>query len=216
MPFIDLINGYRTFFHGKFSDKSQKKTYQVNTQNPKAAFIACSDSRIDPAVITSAHQGDIFSIRNVASFVPPYNEGDAASYETKSSIEFAIQSLNISDIVVLGHSHCAAVNLAVNQMLNTSALSDFHFINDKINLLIHSAKEYISSAQNNHNIAGQKLVDHCSKFFIKESLNNMLTFPFIRDKIDNKVLKLHGWYFDIENGVLSEYDSTNDTFNAIC
>ena len=113
----NLINGYKKFYNEyltNHNDLSQiYKDLVSKGQFPKALFVACSDSRIDPAIVTKAQPGDIFAIRNVANLVPPYQNDMSTYHGTSSAIEFGVNNLGIENLVVMGHTYCAGVRASV-------------------------------------------------------------------------------------------------------
>lgn len=118
-----LIDGHESFKEGKFKKFENKFVDLVkNGQNPKSLFIACADSRVDPALITSSDPGDLFILRNIGNFVPPYSPDDDY-HATAAGIEYAVSVLKVSDIIVCGHSNCGAIeSLLKISMMRTSCM----------------------------------------------------------------------------------------------
>lgn len=205
----ELLEGYKEFYHEYF--ESGDPLYQHLTeigQFPKTLIIACSDSRVDPSIITNAEPGDIFVIRNVANLVPPYETDETTYHGVSAALEFAVCMLEVECIVVLGHSHCAGIKA----LLNSDKMHDTDFIKNWVNIG-QKAKEKLLS--NHPEKSTDELQDHCEQEGILLSLENLLTFPWIKSRTEAGTLKLHGWYFTIENGHLNQYDPEAKTFQKI-
>ena len=126
-----LIQGYREFRQSKWpAEKTRYETLADLGQRPRTLVIACSDSRADPATIFNARPGELFVIRNVAAIVPPY-EIDTAHHGTSAAIAFAVLSLEVSDILVMGHAQCGGVQAALDPAIS----KDIPFLSTWIDLL---------------------------------------------------------------------------------
>ena len=100
---LRLLSGFRRFREKYFDAANSPYTKLALSQNPKTLVIACSDSRVDPAIITSAEPGDLFVVRNVANLVPPFEPGSGSHHGVSAAIEFAVVNLKVENVVVLGH-----------------------------------------------------------------------------------------------------------------
>ncbi|EJZ20821.1 carbonic anhydrase, partial [Rhizobium sp. Pop5] len=108
-----LLDGYRNFMNGRYADaRDRYRQLAENGQSPSTLVIACSDSRAAPELIFDAGPGELFVIRNVANMVPPY-EPDGHFHSTSAALEFAVQALKVSDIVVMGHGRCGGIRAAL-------------------------------------------------------------------------------------------------------
>lgn len=201
-----LIEGYKKFYKDNFIDNKNDvfKNFK-NSQNPKTLIICCSDSRVDPAILTNASMGDIFVIRNVANLVPGYQPEWDSSHGTSAAIEFAVNHLNVKHIVVLGHSNCGGIKALMDDEINID--KPFSFITNWVKIA-KSIKENIPKDSKNKYECGEKEG-------IKLSLKNLTTFPWINEKILNNQIQLHGWYFSIEDASLSVLNQENDSFEKI-
>lgn len=190
----NLIEGYK-HFKQEYFDKN-KVLFDgliANGQKPKILIIACSDSRVDPAIVTNAAAGDLFVIRNVANLVPPYEDEDNASYHgTSAALEFGVCSLGIKHIVVFGHSRCGGMNSLFNE-----SDSGKGFI-AKWMKIAANPRDFVN--QNYADLSVDDKTDLCSKYSLINSLNNLKTFPWIKSRLKDGRLNTHGWYFDIANG----------------
>ncbi len=201
----NLIKGYKQFYKDNFVLNTNSRFNDVqNSQNPKTLIICCSDSRVDPAILTNAEIGDIFVIRNVANLVPPYWPKKDSYHGTSAAIEYAVNHLKVKHIVVLGHSNCGGIKALVNSDIKTN--KPFSFITGWMKLA-EEIKEKIST----------KCEDKCSfceQEGIKLSLRNLETFPWIKQKVEAKELKLHGWYFCLQDASLAILNK-NGNFDKI-
>ena len=213
MPYHKLISGFQNFKRTYFqSDKSDEYQALVNFgQNPETLIIACSDSRIEPAILTNSNPGDFFAIRNVAALIPPYNN-DGKLRGISAAIEYAVQALMVKHIVVLGHSGCGGVEALATGDLRNAAGENFEFLHHWLRIG-QKAKQLIDEKCSGHE-QGTKitLLEQAS---IIVSLQNLLTFPWIDEKCQTGTLQIHGWYFDMKAGDLREYDFENHLFNSI-
>ncbi|MCH9853148.1 MAG: carbonic anhydrase [Alphaproteobacteria bacterium] len=212
MPDIDkLLDGYQQFHQTYFQHDNSLYQSLQSGQNPKALIIACSDSRADPGIITHAAPGDIFVIRNVASLVPPYKENNRTIHGTSAALEFAVRILQVEHIIVLGHSHCAGVKAMATP---DSLPFESDFIEQWVEIAKPAKQRALDkcSAENAESNDSPELLHHCERETVLLSLNNLTSFPWIKQRIDDGKLKIHGWYFSIDNGALSHYDPKSQNF----
>ena len=172
-------------------------------QQPLALVIACSDSRVDPVLLTDSNPGDLFVIRNVANLVPPYHP-DKKVHGVSAAVEYGVRHLKLKDIIVMGHANCGGVH----------ALLDVPDDNDEFigiwMQIIRRAKEVVDNYF--PNISREERLREYEQWGIRVSLENLMTFPWIREAVENCEMRLHGWYFDLNNGTLYRYDYNLDTF----
>ncbi|TAL00116.1 MAG: carbonic anhydrase [Rhodospirillaceae bacterium] len=160
-------------------------------QSPQAMMIACSDSRIDPSLKFGADPGDMFMVRNVANLVPPYAP-DGAYHGTSAALEFAVLVLEVKNIIVMGHARCGGIDALVKHQ--EKAATDFVASWMKI------AEQALVRARDA--ATPEALQRACEQETVKVSLENLMTFPWIRARVEAGKLELHGWYFDLETGTL--------------
>ena len=174
-------------------------------QHPKALFIGCSDSRVIPDLIIQSKPGDLFVLRNVGNFVPPY-KSDEDYHATASGIEYAVNVLNVEEIIICGHTHCGACK-ALHEPINDPSLTH---INKWLDL--GEKAKALASLSMAGNEDKEELLRMTEKFSIITQIDNLLTYPYIKKRIDNDELFVHGWYYDIETGNISFYDPDSYTF----
>ena len=212
MPeFATLIEGYRRFRGGIY--RQQKARYDrlaSEGQSPKLMVIACSDSRVDPAQIFDVDPGEIFVVRNVAALVPPF-ETTPGRHGVSAALEFAVQVLKVRQIVVLGHGMCGGCKAALTRELAGSVPGEGGFIADWIALL-DDAQAKVAASLGTSSAAAQRAMELAA---VQVSIENLRTFPCVRQKERSGELKLRGAFFAISDGVLQVLDDASDTFAPI-
>jgi len=172
-------------------------------------MVACSDSRIDPANEFQAGPGQLFVVRNVANLVPPF-ESDGHYHGTSAALEFAVKELGVEHIIVLGHAHCGGVKA----VMDPQAIEEkgYSFVSAWVSMLTPAARRVRATMSSASPEARQRA---CEQQAVMVSLENLITFPWIAERVEEGALNLHGWYFDIEAGELLVYDSASNTFNLV-
>lgn len=205
-----LIEGYKAFRSGIYSQNIERyrKLGQVD-QKPKALIIACCDSRADPAMIFSADPGELFVVRNVANLIPPY-QPDEHYHGTSAAIEFGIEGLDIKDVVVMGHARCGGINALYKS--GEGLPPDGKFVSGWMSLAQDVAKEV---REKYAHLDSADLVRMMEMRAVVASLDQLRTFPFVREREADGRLRLHGWFYGIASGVLSIYDPETDRFNEV-
>ena len=187
-----LIEGYRRFRTTQWPERRASfEALAQQGQSPRAMVIACSDSRVDPAMVFAAGPGELFIIRNVANLVPPYGP-DAEPHATSAALQFAIQVLQVPDVIVMGHAMCGGISA----LLQGSP----HPVSDFLGPWMQIAEPAKRKALGYNETDRQTACEHEA---VKVSLQNLLTFPWIAKRVNNARLRLHGAMFDIRSGVLS-------------
>ncbi|OFZ65978.1 MAG: carbonic anhydrase, partial [Betaproteobacteria bacterium RBG_16_56_24] len=168
---------------------------------------ACCDSRVDPALVLDCAPGDLFVIRNVANLVPPA-ENQGHYHGTSAALEFGVRNLGVPHIIVLGHAQCGGIHA----LLEGSVDKDEPFIAEWMGIA-DAAREHVEQTLAG---ASDKMRHRaCEQQAILVSLNNLMTFSWIRERVEQGRLTLHGWYFDIEGGELLGYDATTRRFETL-
>lgn len=203
MPIARMLRGYREFKTGMHHSSPEKYSTLVREgQHPGAAVIACSDSRVDPAFVFRAEPGEIFMIRNVANLVPPMEEG-GTFHGTSAALEYAVLGLEVPNIVVLGHAHCGGVKAMIEGEAMTEA--GYSFVPGWVSTLAAAHRRAIATMPD---ATDDEIARVCERNAVLVSLENLTTFPWIRERIAAKTLKLHGWYFDLETANLEIYNAS--------
>lgn len=200
-----LIEGLQQFQTGYFSSHRELFEELSHGQHPRILFITCSDSRIDPNLITQAKVGELFVIRNAGNIIPPFG---AANGGEGAAIEYAISALDIEQVIVCGHSHCGAMK----GLLKMSSLEE------KMPLVHNWLKHAEATRQlindNYSNLEGEELLEVTVAENVLTQLENLQTYPIIRSRLHQGRLTLHGWIFRIETGEVLEYDGLSHDFVA--
>jgi carbonic anhydrase len=194
-------------FKKRFYEQSPEFMSQLveKGQFPSTLVISCSDSRVDPTLLTGAKPGELFMVRNVANIVPPYEPG-GGHHGTSSAIEYAVRDLNVPNIIVLGHGRCGGIK-ALLSTLNGQKM-DREFIGDWVSIAVDACDQLVQDPENpamkkkaslDLLLENPDLVERAS---VQNSLKNLLGYPWIRAKVEAGDLALHGWWFDLEHGDL--------------
>lgn len=201
----DLIEGYRSFRANGFP-KQQKlyETLGTKGQSPKVMMIACADSRADPSDIFDAHPGELFVVRNVANLVPPMNQM-AGNHGTSAALEFAVTALGVDAIVVMGHESCGGIKACLHGLGDTKE----GFVGKWVSILNEARDTVVKSTAE---ASRQLEMEHEG---VRQSLRNLMTFPFVRDRVEAGTLSLMGAHFSIIRGVLMFADGENQSFREV-
>lgn len=206
MPIPELLAGWQRFVAGRF--REQRSLFERITregQRPRVAMIACCDSRVDPAIVFDCDPGDLFLVRNVANLVPPYEES-GRYHGTSAAIEFAVRVLGVQHIVVLGHSQCGGIRSLLEGP--APGAEPLRFVTAWMTL----ANEARTAALSASRLPPDERQALCARLAIRVSMRNLTTFPTIRRRVDAAELRVHGWYFDLGDGLLSVFDDAANRF----
>ncbi len=180
-------------------------------QRPRAMIISCCDSRVHVTAIFGAETGEFFIHRNIANLVPPHHP-DAEPHGTSAAIEYAVKYLKVSNLLIVGHSDCGGVGGCLD--LCDGNAPDLEksssFIGRWMDIL-KPAYERIAGVEGDHH-ERQELLE---KEAVKVGLENLMTFPFVQEAVENDTLALHGLWNDIRDGDLEYYDPETDSFKPV-
>ena len=209
MKIADLISGYEKFKDTKFKKYENKFIDLVkNGQKPKVLFIACSDSRVDPTLITDAAPGELFVLRNIGNFVPPFAPDDDY-HATAAGIEYAVSVLGVSDIIVCGHSHCGAIETMYTK------ITDINLVHVKKWLQLGlDAKNYVE-AKLGQNIDHAKRLELTEKISLLFQSKNLLTYPDVERRVNEGELFIRSWYYHLETGELEYFNTETGEFEPM-
>ncbi len=192
-----LIEGFRRFRATYYREhRAVFDALAAHGQWPRAMVIGCADSRVDPQLMFGAAPGDIFVVRNVANLVPPYRP-DGAYHGTSAALEFAVRGLRVEHIVVLGHARCGGIGALLRGPAADGGGEDF--IGAWMGIAAPARERALAAAAGAPPEAVQRACEHEA---IRLSLDNLTTFPWVRERVTRGDLALHGWYFDLEAGDL--------------
>ncbi len=204
-----LMMGYR-----RYRDESYEQSRPLiedlvaRGQRPEVAVVACSDSRVDPAILFQADPGDLFVIRNVANLVPPM-EQEGTFHGTSAALEFAVLGLGVKHLMVLGHAHCGGIKAMMAPETDDGSLT---FVHSWVSMLDAAHRRVLATMSQ----AGEQARTRaCEQNAVLVSLENLTTFPWVRTRVEAGDLKLHGLYIDIAVPELSAYDWEAGKFIAV-
>lgn len=194
--FTDLIDGYYRFRGNEWLEERARWAELAEGQSPRIMIIACSDSRVDPATIFGTRPGEVFVVRNVANLVPPFESG-GGRHGVSAALEFAVTKLGVEEIVVLGHGACGGVSAALTRSLADTAPGEGGFVAGWISLLDNARDAVVAKC--GIGPEGQKALEQEG---VRVSLANLMTFPFVAERVAAGTLSLHGAVFAIADGKL--------------
>lgn len=209
MTVDNLIEGFGAFRNRYFDEDPALFTDLVeNGQHPKVAIVACADSRVSPSVLLQSPPGSLFVIRNVANLVPPPDA--AKGNATIAGLEYAVLGLEVEHIVILGHSHCGGIHALVQGRDKTG--QQFPHVTEWVSAFAAAREAALENA------AGQDerhVARRAEQAAIRASLSHLGAFPWVRERISDGRLALHGWYFDLAAGQLSGFDAATGEFGEL-
>jgi carbonic anhydrase len=201
-----LLAGYRNFMSGRYKDESERYRVLAETgQKPQTLVVACCDSRSAPETIFDCGPGELFVLRNVANMVPPY-EPDGQYHSTSAALEYAVQVLRVKDIVVMGHGRCGGIQAALDP--SDEPLSPGDFIGKWMGLLKPAAEKI----QSNDFMTATERQTALERVSIRNSIDNLRTFPCVRILEERGKIRVHGSWFDISTGELWVMDNKTGDF----
>jgi carbonic anhydrase len=201
-----LLAGYSSFLAGTFSrEHSRYKELAREGQSPTTLLIACCDSRSAPETIFDAGPGELFVLRNVANLVPTY-QPDAGQHGTSAAIEFAVVSLEVSNIVVMGHGRCGGIRAALDPTAKPLDAGDF------IGKWMATLGPVSAQVSDNNLMTPAERQTALERISIRNSIANLRTFPYIARLEAEGKIELHGAWFDISSGELWVMDADSGDF----
>jgi carbonic anhydrase len=205
--FTDMVDGYRRFRDTDWQSERERWAELAEGQSPKVMVIACSDSRVEPAVIFDARPGEMFVVRNVAALAPPF-ETTPGRHGVSAALEFAVTQLEVEEILVLGHGLCGGCAAALTGQFDDAEHGAGHFIADWVRLL-SGARDTVRTK---HPDIDSDAFLQMELEAVKVSLANLRTFPWIAERERDGRLTLHGAHFSIAEGRLYVLDEAEDSF----
>ncbi len=190
-----LLDGYRRFRATEWPEYAPKLAALAREgQHPVALIIACADSRVDPNLIFGAVPGDLFIVRNVANLVPGFAP-DRLAHSTSAALEFAVRVLEVPNVVVMGHAGCGGIRV----LLEGPPEHGGDFLEPWMRIAEAARNRALAYGPEDKQTA-------CEQEAIKLSLGNLMTFPWIAERVADRRLALHGMSIDIATGELTMLD----------
>jgi carbonic anhydrase len=201
-----FVRGFSRFQQQYFSEPQSLYDSLRAGQRPTTLLIGCCDSRVDPMLLTGSDPGDMFVVRNIANLVPPCTPD--APPGVSSAIEFAVCNLEVARVIVLGHARCGGIRALLAPQARTPAL-ETDFVGKWMKIAEPVAERVRRDLAHRSSEEQHKA---CELASILQSLDNLLTYPWIKRRVEQGALKLHGWYFDIGSGALMAYSVRQQQF----
>src|SRR6201998_3447437 len=203
-----LLDGYRTFSTQRLpTEQSRYRELSVRGQSPEVMVIGCCDSRVAPEVIFGAGPGEVVGGRHLAHLVPVY-QPDSGAHGVSAALEFAVSVLKVKHIVVLGHAQCGGIRAFIDR---ADTLSPGDFIGKWMAMFIKPGEVV---EQREHE-SMQQFITRIEKAAVFRSLENLMTFPFVRNRVERGELQLHGAYFGVAEGSLFVLDRVAKEFRSV-
>ncbi len=201
----NMIEGALAFRRDEYKGDKGLMPKLAGAQHPEILMIGCSDSRIDPALICGTKPGDIFTIRNVANLVPPYDFDNGRGHGVRAAIEYGVKALKVSQIIVFGHAQCGGIKAAIDTAAGQAP--EFDFIGPWLTIAEKSCDQVLTDKESGErkSMTIEQLKDYAylvERQSVLNSIDNLKSYPWIKERVDAGELTLHGWWFDLESGDL--------------
>jgi len=200
-----LIEGLHRFQNTVFGTQRELFERLAHGQSPETLFITCSDSRINPNLLTQTEPGELFILRNAGNIVPPYSTSQGGEAAT---IEFAVAGLNVKDIIICGHSHCGAMN----GLLNPPPSRDFPALTQ---WLAHAEMTRRVVRDTYPDRTAEDLLNITIQENVLAQMENLRTHPVVASGLARGQLKLHGWVYKIESGDVFAFEPQSGQFGKL-
>lgn len=202
-----LVQGYERFRSDHWAKQRERWAELKAGQSPRTMVISCSDSRVDPAQIFDVDPGTIFVVRNVAALVPPF-ETTPGQHGVSAALEFAVQVLEVEQVLVMGHGMCGGCQAALTHSMRGKPVGEGQFVGHWVSLLDSARGPVVE----NYGTEGRDAEFQMELAAVRVSLQNLLTFPFVKEKVDTGTLALRGAHFAISDGILRVLDDPAGDF----
>jgi len=208
MSYENLIAGYRQFRRDAYASQVAAYRRLAEGQRPDTLIVACCDSRVDPATIFAAGPGELFIVRNVANLVPPFTD-DPFHHGTSAALEFAVENLKVDQVVVMGHGDCGGIQACMEAGHGKPAS---YFVGPWVEIAA-PARDAVMKTRNQASETEQRR--RLEREAILLSLENLKTFPFVREAMETRGLKLEGAWFSVAEGALYWLDKESREFHMV-
>lgn len=199
-----LIDGYRAFRKRYLGDAAEDwRHWAGKPQAPRIMVIGCSDSRVNPAILTHAGLGDLFVVNNIANIVPAFAEGRHTHRSVGAALQYAVTVLKVEHVIVMGHSSCGGVRALMSGIGDIDEATQDDYVAGWIRELEPARAAVLADMPD---APFEEQCQVCELEGVLVSIGNLLTYPFVRSAFDEGRLSLHAWYFMIESGDMLSYD----------
>ncbi len=207
MSMTGLVRGLNQFHSNYFNSHQELFEKLSHGQTPEVLFITCSDSRIDPCLITQTQPGELFVMRNVGNIIPTFR---VDSNSEGAGIEYAICALGIKDVIVCGHSHCGAMK----GLLQIGSLTEeMPLVYDWLRHHAESTRRLV--LENYRDCDSQELLKIATEQNVLTQIENLETYPVIRSRLHSGQISLHAWIYDLETGTVLAYNAAVNQFSPL-
>lgn len=180
-------------------------------QAPKILIVGCSDARVDPGILTQTKPGDIFTVRNVAAMVPPAQiPPDERQHGTSAAIEFAVRGLDVEHVVILGHALCGGIAALVDG--RDGAYADFDYLSTWTSVARETRDMAVEELKGRPRSEIVRAVEQAA---VVNSVRNLMSFPWLAERVAAGRLVLHAWWFNLTEGQLYAYHPDTATFEPV-
>lgn len=209
-----FAEGIRQFRHKEYRGDRELMRQLQQGQKPELLLIGCCDSRVDFSLMAGIHPGEVFTVRNIANLVPPYDYGGGTGQGVRAALEYGVKMLQVSHIVVFGHAQCGGIKAAIDTAAGEAPETDF--IGTWLNLARDACTQEIVDSNGTSRQLPIATLKECSylveRASVLNSLANLQGYPWIAERVAAGTLTLHGWWFDLQTGDLWVTDPSGSTF----
>lgn len=202
-----LVSGFARFRRRYYQEQPSLFEHLRHRQSPRIMVVACCDSRVHPDIITDTEPGELFVVRNIANLVPPYEQG-GQYHGTSAALEFAVCGLGVEHVIVLGHAHCGGIQA----LLDGKGVTGGSGFVEQWMAIMQEARETVLRPPKVADDAAMRALELAA---VRVSARNLLTFPWIQQRVNAGTLHLHGWYFDLDVGDLLGIDTASGEFKPL-
>lgn len=207
-----FLHGFKRFQKNAFCHSRDLYESLLQGQRPKALVVACSDSRVDPAILTDSCPGELFVVRNIGGLVPPF-EPDSGRHGVSAAVEYAVLVLKVEHIIVMGHSHCGGIEALMTEPDPAAdAETGYSFVRPWVDIASAAREQVLRELSG---APFDKKCRACEQASVLVSLENLLTFPFVYRRAAGGSLTLHGWWFNMQSGELLSYLPETGAFEPL-
>src|SRR5436309_2413601 len=207
-----LLKGFADFRLGYYRDHLQLfEKLATGGQSPKILIVGCADARVDPGILTQTQPGDIFTVRNVGAMVPPAQlPPDQRHHGTSAAIEFAVRGLSVEHIVILGHALCGGVAALVDG--RDSQFANFDYLSTWTSIAQAVRDAVLRELKGKSRDEVVRAVEQAA---VVNSVANLMTFPWIAERVAAGTLMLHAWWFNLTEGQLYAFKVASARFEPV-
>lgn len=204
-----IIQGVSIFQKKIFGDKEELFQKLSKGQSPLALFITCSDSRINPNLLTQTEPGELFILRNAGNLVPPHNNFSGGE---EATVEYAIKHLKIRDIILCGHSKCGAMNGLIQAVTTGKMDESIPAVNKWLSYAAPIADDIKAKAKE---LSGDALLTYTIEKNVLQQMIHLKTFPSVQEALSQNQLRVHSWVYRIESGEVTGFDHEKNAFVSL-